>query len=172
MIADLVLRPFVCFGGLPSCLSKRRTVLNVYAERNVSLPLVLYPCTLPTYPTYRTCFKGFRPPILLTNRYPWHRLSVKVSESLSNGPRLIFFRFKFDPNQKKRKTCGGDSDCCWLRVQYSNTLNSLTQPILVISHVKQSLSQTFKLHTFYLSYFYFPTLLPFIILSHNFCIEY
>ena len=50
----------------------------------------------------------------------------------------------------------------WLRLQYSYTLNSLTQPILVISHVKQSLSQTFKLHTFYLSYFYFPTLLPFI----------
>ena len=41
----------------------------------------MYVCTLfcwslfvPLYPTYRSCFKEFRPPVFLRNRYLWHRL--------------------------------------------------------------------------------------------------
>ena len=49
----------------------------------------MYVCTMPylspfvpLYPTYRSCFKEFRPPIFLRNRYPWYR--PKTQEQISS----------------------------------------------------------------------------------------
>ena len=54
----------------------------------------MYVCTLscwslfvPLYPTYRTCFKEFRPPVFLRNRYLWHRL--KTQEQISSTAEPI-----------------------------------------------------------------------------------
>ena len=54
----------------------------------------MYVCTMPylspfvpLYPTYRSCFKEFRPPIFLRNRYPWYR--PKTQEQISSTAEPI-----------------------------------------------------------------------------------
>ena len=49
-----------------------------------------YPSVVPLYPTYRSCFKEFRPPIFLRNRYPWYLYRPKTQEQkdFRSGPTL------------------------------------------------------------------------------------
>ena len=77
MFRDRVLFP-------PFSLGQKSRVESYRRRRRTVFTCKMYVCTLscwslfvPLYPTYRTCFKEFRPPVFLRNRYLWHRLKTQ-----------------------------------------------------------------------------------------------
>ena len=51
----------------------RRTLLKKKKKNRIyfcTMPTTVHDSFVPLYPTYRSCFKEFRPPIFLRNRYP------------------------------------------------------------------------------------------------------